>query len=174
MATVAAIVCSALDAAGHTAVLTGGGAATVYSSGAYQSRDLDFVFAFWSEVAVPEAPLLDLGYRREGRSYVHPLSPLTLDFPTGPLAVGEDLITRWETLNVENRKLHILSPTDCVRDRLSAFYHWNDFSSLEQALLVARQRAVDLEVIREWSVREGCADKADLFLARLAQSQGGV
>lgn len=40
---VAMAVCSALDRAGITAVLTGGSAATYYAPEAYQSSDIDFV-----------------------------------------------------------------------------------------------------------------------------------
>ena len=48
------IVCTALDRKGATAVLTGGGAATIYSAEAYKSRDLDFVLSFGGEVGVCE------------------------------------------------------------------------------------------------------------------------
>ena len=30
--------------------------------------------------------------------------------------------------------LGLLSPTDCVKDRLAAFYHWKDQQSLEPAI----------------------------------------
>ena len=48
LAELALIVCTALERVGQTAILTGGGAATFYAPEAYQSRDLDFVFEFWS------------------------------------------------------------------------------------------------------------------------------
>jgi len=56
-----------------------------------------------------------------------------------------------------------MSPTDCVKDRLAAFYHWNDRQSLEQAILVSRRQSVDLKEIRRWSLKEGMADKLALF-----------
>ena len=43
LADVAAMVAAALRTAGIEAVLTGGACASVYSKGAYQSQDLDFI-----------------------------------------------------------------------------------------------------------------------------------
>ncbi len=42
-------VCTALEAAGTTAVLTGGSAATFYAPEAYQSVDIDFVITMRSQ-----------------------------------------------------------------------------------------------------------------------------
>jgi hypothetical protein len=70
----------------------------------------------------------------------------------------------------ENRSLHILkllSPTDCVKDRLIAFYHWDDRQCLEQAILVCGDNRVDLEEVKRWSVNEGMSSKYDIFLTRL-------
>ena len=30
-----------------------------------------------------------------------------------------------------------MTPTDSVKDRLAAYYHWNDQQALEQAIMVA-------------------------------------
>lgn len=115
--TVAFKVCTALDGVGLTAVLTGGSAATVYAPAAYQSRNLDFVIEF---VDAPHADhakaLTSLGYREHEGQYVHRENPLTLEFPPGPLSVGKELITKWDTLREGERLLHILRPIDCCRD----------------------------------------------------------
>ena len=55
--------------------------------------------------------------------------------------------------------LKLLTPTDSVKDRLAAYYHWNDQQSLEQALLVCKEQKVDFKNIREWSNKEGMIDK---------------
>jgi hypothetical protein len=55
-----------------------------------------------------------------------------------------------------------LSATDSCRDRLAAFFHWNDRQSLRAAALVAARGSVDLRAVRAWSRREG-------FLARYAE-----
>ena len=161
------IVCTTLDRAGETAVLTGGSAATIYAPDAYQSKDLDFVFTFWSALSKRSAePLIELGFSTKGSTYQHHLTPYTIDFPRGPLAVGEEQITHWDTLREGELILHILSPTDCVRDRLAWFLFGDDYSALEQALAVAGAQPIDLEVVQRWCAREGELSKFEIFRSR--------
>lgn len=61
----------------------------------------------------------------------------------------------------------VLSPTDSCRDRLAAFYHWNDRQSLEVAVAIARRNRVNMAAIRRWSIAEGAARGFDEFLAEL-------
>jgi hypothetical protein len=168
---VAFAVCSALDRAGVTAVLTGGSAATVYAPDAYQSRDLDFILQFGAAISPPSAkPLLDIGFVPLGRSamFGHELLPYTLEFPAGPLAVGAEVLTAWHTLRDERGLLHILSPTDCVRDRLAGAIHFRDFSSIRQAVAVASRQRVDLEQIEQWCASEGGGRQYRAFADQLA------
>lgn len=51
--------------------------------------------------------------------------------------------------------LRIISPTESVKDRLAAWYHWKDRQSLNQARLVAHEHDIDIEEVRQWSLREG-------------------
>jgi hypothetical protein len=39
-------------------------------------------------------------------------------------------------------------PTDCVKDRLAAFYHWGDRQGLEQAILVLKTNAIDIDSVK--------------------------
>lgn len=162
-------VCTALDRAGITAVLTGGSAATYYAPNAYQSLDIDFVIALHRSESGGHEALVGLGYRRENDCYIHPDSPFPLEFPRGPLMVGDELLESWSTETRKGELLHVLTPTDCCRDRLAAFLFWNDFSGLEQALAVCMARAtdIDLALVRTWCERERQPDKFRLFAARL-------
>ena len=54
----------------------------------------------------------------------------------------------------ETGTLQLLSPTDCVKDRLTAYYHWDDLQALEQAKMVAKNHKIDFEEIRRWSAVE--------------------
>lgn len=165
---VAFAVCTALDRPGITAVLTGGSAATFYAPDAYQSRDLDFVVTVWA--AGGEVALAGAGFRREADYYVHPSSPYPIDFPKGPLMIGDDHVRRWLTVRRDDQVLHVLTPTDWCRDRLAALLVWNDFSGLEQALAVCNARDdVDLEVVRDWCRRMREPRKWDLFASRLGR-----
>lgn len=167
LAEVAFAVCTALDRISITAVLTGGSAATYYAPDAYQSRDLDFVVTL--QAPGGGAELAKLGFSEGGQVYRHPDTHFTLDFPRGPLAVGDDLVDEWRTDRREGELLHVLSPTDSCRDRLASFLFWNDFSGLEQALGVARtqRRKVDLAKIEAWCRKESHLEKFGLFRSRL-------
>lgn len=165
-------ICTALDHIGVRAVLTGGSAATVYAPRAYQSRDLDFIVQFHAQAAKPGDALKALGYTLHGQTYEHACNPLTLDFPKGPLMVGGDYLPKWSTMRKGRKILHILTPTDCCRDRLAAFLFWKDFSGLEQALAVARthRTKVNLKAIRDWCLREGEPERFAEFERRLRKS----
>jgi len=165
---VAFAVCTALDEAGVTAVLSGGGAATFYAPEAIQSFDLDFILEVYPEDGDPGQVLTELGYRNVGHDYVHSVSRFQLEFPRGPLAVGDDLIHSWSTYREGKQLLHVISATDSCRDRLAAFYHFGDRSALEQALAVSRttREPVDRKVIKAWSKREGKLEEFAAFERR--------
>jgi hypothetical protein len=165
---VAFAVCTALDQVGTKAVLTGGSAATYYAPEAYQSADLDFVITFRGDDHAEQA-LLNLGYKRHGQFYQHSESHFPLEFPPGPLMIGDELVTDWRTDRQGNLCLHVLSPTDSCRDRLAALLFWNDFSGLEQALAVCQTQwqHIDLSVIRNWCDSENAGQKFTFFEERL-------
>ncbi|MET0403791.1 MAG: hypothetical protein ABW123_15380 [Cystobacter sp.] len=119
-----------------------------------------------------EAALAALGFSRKGDFYRHPRSQFLLEFPNGPLAVGDDLIHVWSTVRRGDEVLYVLSPTDSCRDRLASYLFWNDFSGLEQALAVRQAQAagVDLNMIEDWCRREGQIQKFGLFASRIRAS----
>ena len=159
-------VCTALSHAGTTAVLTGGGAATLSAPEAIQSYDLDFILtAYGGDGSAGEA-LAALGYSLRGQHYEHSTSQFLLEYPPGPLAIGDELITKWTTLKEGDRLLHLLTATDSCRDRLAAFYHFHDRSALQQALAIqgAQPERTDLELIERWSKREGQVERCAEFL----------
>ncbi|MES2439732.1 MAG: hypothetical protein V4584_11720 [Verrucomicrobiota bacterium] len=57
----------------------------------------------------------------------------------------------------EGRIIRLLSPTDCVKDRLAAYIHWKRRSCYNQALLVCRRQKerVDLENVGRWCEKKG-------------------
>ncbi len=83
--------------------------------------------------------------------------------------IGDEYIQAWSELPTDMGVIQILSPTQCVMDRLAAFYHWNDRQCLDQALLVARRHPVDLEKIEDWSLREKHQSKFREFQSLLFQ-----
>lgn len=162
-------VCTALQNTGTTAVLTGGSAATYYVPEAYQSQDADFVITFGSGSAGAGDAMRGLGYTEIAGVYSHQKNVFTVEFPPGPLAVGEDLVESYDTVRRDGEILHVLSRTDCVRDRLASFYFFSDRSALAAAVAVARSGTIDISAIRRWSEREGEASRFAEFLEYLQE-----
>jgi hypothetical protein len=105
-----------------------------------------------------------LGFANSGGLYTSAQTLYTVDLPPGPLAVGGDLITNWETIVREGRTLHVLSRGDVARDRLAASYFWDDVRSRRVAADVCAGGPVDRELVRDWSSRETHATKFAGFL----------
>ena len=152
---VAASVAKALEDAGIRAVLSGGACASLYTRGTYQSSDLDFVLQSAVAPAALDAAMAAAGFRRTGNHYVHPHTAFFVEFPAGPLAIGNDIRVQPVEYRVRRHVVRALSATDSCRDRLAAFFFWNDRQSLRVAVSIAKRHPVDLDVIRDWSAAEG-------------------
>ena len=162
---IAAVVCEALDRAGILVVLSGGAVVSIYSDNAYESFDLDFVRQGVARKV--DRVMNELGFRRQGRHWTHPDSPFWVEFPPGPVQVGDSLVTEFATRRTPLGVLRLLAPTECVMDRLAGYYHWNDPQCLDQAVAVARRHRIDLERVRGWSEREDSLRKFQRFHDRL-------
>ncbi len=114
-----------------------------------------------------DAALGDIGFARTGDRYVHPETQFWVEFPRGPLAVGGDDKIRPTTLRDKAGRASTLSATDSCRDRLAAFYHWNDRQSLDVAVHIARRQKVNLKKIRQWSELEAHLDQFEEFRRRI-------
>jgi hypothetical protein len=122
---VAFAVCTALGDQGIETILTGGSAAAHYAPEAVQSFDADFVLRFGAESSAGEQAMRAIGFTRTpGHYYAHPATKYTVEFPPGPLSIGSEIVLTWAIEQRGNEYLHVLSPTDCVRDRFIAFYAW--------------------------------------------------
>ena len=133
LAAVAVTVGDALRRHGIRAVLTGGPCASLYTRGAYQSRDMDFIVA--GAVTQPglDRAMASVGFQRRGDRYVHVQVLFYVEVPRGPLAIGDDYQIVPVTRSTAAGRALVLSATDSCRDRLAAFYHWNDRQSLDVA-----------------------------------------
>jgi hypothetical protein len=172
LAQVAACVARALSRARIRAVLTGGACATLYSKGKYQSSDLDFILQSTVTREELDDVMKSIGFRRTGNHYEHSLTAFLVEFPAGPLGIGADIDIRPFVHRIGGVGVRLLSPTDSCRDRLAAFYHWNDRQSLNTAIQIASHRNVDLKLVRAWSRREGASAKLSEFLRALGRRPG--
>ncbi|MBS3767995.1 MAG: hypothetical protein KGY75_07735 [Candidatus Cloacimonetes bacterium] len=148
-------------------ILSGGACVAIYSKHQYVSKDLDFIAQFSFDQKKIESAMKEICFIKTGRYYSHPNTPYYIDFISGPPSVGRETILKVNELSFKTGILRILSPTDAVKDRLAAFYHWGDRQSLNQAILVAVSNKIDLKKVKEWSLREGKKEKFDEFKRRL-------
>jgi hypothetical protein len=156
---------------GIDVVLSGGACVSIYTHDKYMSNDLDFVLLTYASRKKIKATMEAIGLREEGRHFRHPDTPYIVEFLSPPLSVGGEPVREICEIRRGGRVLKLLSPTDCVKDRLAAFYHWNDKQSLEQAVLVARSAKVDLREIQRWSRAEGMRDKHEQFQKALTEGR---
>jgi hypothetical protein len=120
-----------------------------------------------------EKALNKIGFRRKGRYFTRDDCPYLIDFVNPPIAVGNEPIHRFETINIPGGSLKLLTPTDCVKDRLASFFHWNDQQGLEQAILVAMDHNIDLNDIKRWAKAEGHQEKCMVFSKKLQAQRKG-
>ncbi len=168
-------ICTELERRDLTVVLVGGSAATYYAPQAYQSSDADFVAQFLVDRQREKdviAGMASLGYRLNGNTFEHEHgSPFTVEFPKGPLAIGGDLLTDFNTVKRGKEILHVIKPADSVRDRLAHYYFYNDRTALRAAVSVAQAVSdlIDLAAIEAWSRREDNSEKFADFRDLLAR-----
>lgn len=158
-------VCSAFERSGIVAVLVGDGAAVLYAPKAYKTRDLDFVLA-WELFRTPQLAVIEeLGFK-SGKSrgtYEHPDIPFSLEILPGPLVVGDEPITTYDTLHRGELVLHVITATDSVKDRLAAAIHWNDLNSAKQAAQIAKLNEINVEAVEMWCAAEGGSHIFQIF-----------
>jgi hypothetical protein len=146
-------------------VLVGGACVAIYSNNRYVSYDLDFV-TYETRGKIKEA-LSELGFELKGKYFSRPDCPYFIEFVTPPVAVGEELVHRFKTLHTPFGQVELLTPTDCIKDRLASFFHWDDRQALEQAIMVFQDQKVDLQEIKRWAKAENHLDKFKEFTKAL-------
>jgi hypothetical protein len=162
----AAIVVSKLREHNINAVLVGGSVVSIYTNNKYESVDLDFISA--ADQKKIATAMSELGFTARGKDFVHPKTAFSVEFPSGPLAIGDDVpIVAEGKITVDGVDVVLLSPTQSVMDRLAWFFHDNDRQCLDQAIWIAQKHPVNLQKIREWAMKERNEDKLKIFLAKI-------
>jgi hypothetical protein len=160
---IASFICQQLHDIDVKTTLSGGFCAEIYSFGEYTSMDIDLIDqSLFKNIEIIKK-MLELGFTKVGKHFAHPDMKYTVEFPSSPLAIGSELVHEISEIETEYGVLRIITPTDCVKDRLAGFYFWNDDRSLEQALLVAIKNKIDMMNIQKWSINEGEKEKFQIF-----------
>ena len=170
LAELGAIVCEALQKSGIEAFLSGGAVVSIYTENRYESYDLDFVSL--ADRKKIKQVMEDLGFSQDrGRLFRHAKTLFFVEFPGSAIQIGESLIQRIAQYKTKRGTLKLLTPTDCVKDRLAAYYHWNDRQALDLAVWVCLAQPVKLSVVQSWSKGEGMNKKYALFLEELKKQK---
>ena len=154
---------------GVDTVLSGGACVSIYTDNKFLSFDLDFVLSAFDDQKKIKSILGEIGFYEKNRLFMHDDTMYTVDFLPPPLSVGEEPVKEIAQLKKGNKILKLLSTTDCVKDRLAAYYYWEDEQSEGQAILVCLDNQVDLEKVKRWSKNEGMMDKFNIFKKHLKE-----
>ena len=173
MEELAAYVCTTLKNEGVDTVLSGGCCVELYSHGRYTSDDIDLIDRYNGGHRKIKEIMEKIGFKEYSmkRYFVHDDTSFFIEFPRGPLGVGDTPVQETATRKSETGILKLLTPTDCIKDRLAAYYHWDDRQSLEQAVWVAQANDFDMESIKVWSLHEGMLEKYTLFENNLKEEK---
>lgn len=167
-AELAAYIQDSLQKEAINVVLSGGSAVTFYSSEKYVSEDIDLININSARRSKIKSVMETIGFHEKGRYFVNSETPFIVEFPNGPLSVGEEPVKEIREFQLVTGTLRVVSATDCVKDRLCAFYFWSDLQGLAQAVLVAKSQEIDLKEIMRWSKVEGKEQAYEIFKSKLS------
>jgi hypothetical protein len=150
-AELAAHVQSYLNTKGITVILSGGAAVAIYTVNKYASPDIDLVDVYNADRRKIVLAMKEIGFSEKHRYFEHPDTKHIVEFPPGPLSVGDEPVKSINEMKFSTGTLRVISATDCVKDRLAAYYFWNDLQSLDQAILVTKHNHISINEIKTWS-----------------------
>lgn len=157
---------------GIETVLVGGACVTIYSENRYQSYDLDYVT--YEDMRKVRKVLLELEFKEKAGYFYHEKCPWFIEFVSPPVAVGKEIIRHFDSIDTRLGQIKLLSPVDSVKDRLSAFYHWQDKQGLEQAISICLEQDIDISELEKWSISEGYLEKYNIFLSYLKNKKSNL
>jgi hypothetical protein len=164
-----AIICQSLTDEGIDCFLSGGAVVSIYTKNEYESYDLDFIsFADRKKI---KAAMEKLGFsQNRSRMFEHPKTHYTVEFPGTSMTIGDESIRDFQQITLSGNTLRLLTPTDCIKDRLAAHIHWRDRQSLLQDVGVAKAMPFNLEPIHLFCKNEGGMETYSEFLKLLSSN----
>jgi len=147
-------------------ILVGGACVTIYSRNLYQSYDLDFIA--YEDMKKVKLALEELGFYEKGGYFCHHKSDWFIEFVSSPVAVGNEIISEFELMQVQTGKIKMLRVEDSVKDRVAGYFYWQ---GLDQAITISLERKVDLKEVENWSIKEGFQKEFQEFLNRLEKDK---
>lgn len=136
-------------------VLVGGLAVEIYTENLYLTKDIDMVNTNYKSPQELRDAMSKLGFQKKGRVFVNDTTEISVEFPTGPLSVGDELVGKTTIAKVAKGKIPILDVSDVIKDRLAAYIHWQDRQSLVQALAILLKHPTNRTSLKNFCDREG-------------------
>lgn len=166
----AAIVATHLREHDIDVVLVGGLAVELYSENIYLTKDIDMVDTSYAKPDKLHKALAEIGFQKKGRIFVNASTDITIEFPSPPISVGDELVTEITVIATPAGELPVLVARDVIKDRLAAYIHWRDKPSLVQALAVIIKYPEEIEAIAEFCKKEGSEESMLLIRSLLAMA----
>ncbi|HOY23502.1 MAG TPA: nucleotidyltransferase [Cellvibrio sp.] len=167
----AALLAKHLQHHGVEVVLVGGLAVEIYTENLYLTKDIDMVNTNYKKPSYLNKVMGELGFRKHGRVYINESTEITVEFPPGPLAVGNNFIKNTTVVNTGKGSIPILYVRDVVIDRLAAYIHWQDRQSLIQATAVMLKHNLEPKDFKKFLGAEGDSSDYELLGLLFAQAQ---
>jgi hypothetical protein len=161
----AAMISAHLQKNGIEVVLVGGACVSLYTDNQYMSYDIDLITESPIKKIIPV--LEQLGFKNTGgRLFENPQCKFLIDFPAPPVSIGDEPVFEFNNLKTPFGTICLLTQADCIRDRLAAYFFWNDQQSLDQAAMVAKKNKIHLPEIKKWAEKQGEIEKYKVFKKR--------
>ena len=168
----AALVCEELKKYNIEVILSGGSCMELYSNSEYSSYDIDLIMRYGAKQNDVNKVMENLGFKPEkiSRYFKHPDNPYFIEFPDGPVAVGDQFLKEFAIRKTKFGELKLLKVEDCIKDRLCAYVYHFDTICLKQAVSVAKNNEIDYQELKRWAEAEsgnGMVNALNEFLDEL-------
>ena len=151
----ASYICTKLKENGIDVVLSGGSCMEIYTHKNFSSYDIDFIANPSYTSKKIELTMLSMGFKKvDGRYYKYEHNPNYIEFPTGPVSLGNEFPKKFDELKTLVGTLVLLTPTDCIKDRLCAYVYHGGQECFQQAIAVAHLNSIDFDNLRNWAKNE--------------------
>jgi len=163
---VLAVITQAVADLGVRPIVVGGSAVELYTLQDYATHDVDVVMPVSPEIA---AVLEKLGFRREGRYWVHQDTDVLLELPSASLAGDLDRVARVE---IDDMCVYVIGIEDLVIDRLNACKHWQSQEDCRWAerLVDIHSRTLDWPYLERRAEEEKTIDVLEAIRRKLTSA----
>lgn len=154
MTQLAVTIAEHLKGLGIEVVLVGGLAVSCYTDNKFLTKDIDLVDMTYSKPKAIHQAMEQLGFCKKGRHFVGKNTDIVVEFPSAPLAVGDEIILEYDTISTTSGTLPIIKAEDLIKDRLSAYFHWKDLQSLAQGQGIMLIHGIEPSTLKDFILRE--------------------